>query len=86
MASAALQPFSAEELFIISEPRSVCGRSGVPFSQVGSWRKTASAALVSYGNIRAAENPSREKANRENPRLRSNESPSGAFKRQSGLR
>ena len=30
--------------------------------------------------------PSREKANLENPRLRSNESPSGAFKRQSGLR
>ena len=30
--------------------------------------------------------PSREKAIRENPRLRSNESPSGAFKRQSGLR
>ena len=30
--------------------------------------------------------PSREKAILENPRLRSNESPSGAFKRQSGLR
>ena len=29
---------------------------------------------------------SREKAILENPRLRSNESPSGAFKRQSGLR
>ena len=29
----------------------------------------ASAALVSYGNIRAAENPSREKANRENPQI-----------------
>ena len=27
-----------------------------------------------------------ENANRKNPRLRSNESPSGAFKRQSGLR
>ena len=31
-------------------------------------------------------NPPREKAIRENPRLRCNESPSGAFKRQSGLR
>ena len=30
--------------------------------------------------------PSREKAILENPRLCSNESPSGAFKRQSGLR
>ena len=29
---------------------------------------------------------SREKTSLENPRLRSNESPSGAFKRQSGLR
>ena len=31
-------------------------------------------------------NPPREKAIRENPRMRSNKSPSGAFKRQSGLR
>ena len=31
-------------------------------------------------------NPPREKAIRENPRMRSNKSPSGAFKRQNGLR
>ena len=29
-------PSSAEELFIFSAYRSVCGRSGMPFSRVGS--------------------------------------------------
>jgi hypothetical protein len=31
MAAAALWPYSAESLFEISEYRSVCGRSGIPF-------------------------------------------------------
>ena len=45
-------------------------------------------AFVESGAANAAfrYDPSREKAILENPRLCSNESPSGAFKRQSGLR
>ena len=46
--------YSAEELFIIEQCRAVCGPPGIAFSRVGSWRKTASAALVSCGNSRAA--------------------------------
>ena len=38
---------SRKKIFIISEHRSVCGRSGVPFSRVGSWRKTAFAVPLS---------------------------------------
>ena len=48
--------YSAEELLIliIEQCRAVCGPPGIAFSRVGSWRKTASAALVSCGNSRAA--------------------------------
>ena len=46
--------YSAEELFIMEQCRAVCGPPGIAFSRVGSWRKTASAALVSCGNSRAA--------------------------------
>ena len=54
MRSALLCAYSAEELFIIEQCRAVCGPPGIAFSRVGSWRKTASAALVSCGNSRAA--------------------------------
>ena len=46
--------YSAEKLLIIEQCRAVCGPPGIAFSRVGSWRKTASAALVSCGNSRAA--------------------------------
>ena len=48
--------YSAEKLLIliIEQCRAVCGPPGIAFSWVGSWRKTASAALVSCGNSRAA--------------------------------
>ena len=42
-------------------------------------RASAASAVASY-------DPTCEKGVQESPRLRSNESPSGAFKRQSGLR
>ena len=45
--------YSAEKLLIIEQCRAVCGPPGIAFSRVGSWRKTASAALVSCGNSRA---------------------------------
>ena len=32
----ALWPYSAERLFLIEQSRSVCGRSAIPFSRVGS--------------------------------------------------
>ena len=54
MRSALLCAYSAEELFIMEQCRAVCGPPGIAFSRVGSWRKTASAALVSCGNSRAA--------------------------------
>ena len=38
---------SRKKIFIILEYRSVCGRSGIPFSRVESWRKTAFAAPLS---------------------------------------
>ena len=43
-------------------------------------------AEIGAANAAFRYDPSREKAILENPRLCSNESPSGAFKRQSGLR
>ena len=46
--------YSAEKILIIEQCRAVCGPPGIAFSRVGSWRKTASAALVSCGNSRAA--------------------------------
>ena len=54
MRSALLCAYSVEELFIIEQCRAVCGPPGIAFSRVGSWRKTASAALISCGNSRAA--------------------------------
>ena len=51
----ALWPYSAEKLFISSEYRSVCGRSGIPFSREGSWRQMAFAAPASCGSGGAAE-------------------------------
>ena len=53
MRSALLCAYSAEKLLIIEQCRAVCGPPGIAFSRVGSWRKTASAALVSCGNSRA---------------------------------
>ncbi len=47
--------YSAEKILIIEQCRAVCGPPGIAFSRVGSWRKIASAALVSCGNSRAAE-------------------------------
>ena len=38
---------------MILEYRSVCGRSGIPFSRVESWRKTAFAAPLSAKALRA---------------------------------
>ena len=55
MASALLWPYSAERLFLIEQCRSVCGRSGIAFSQVGSWRKTAFAAPLSAKARRCGE-------------------------------
>ena len=49
-----LWPYSAEKLFISSEYRSVCGRSGIPFSQEGSRPEAASAAPASCGSGGAA--------------------------------
>ena len=46
---------SAEELFIFSAYRSVCGRSGMPFSREGVVEGSGSLpTLVSFGNGRAA--------------------------------
>ena len=41
---AAVVVVAAERLFLIEQCRSVCGRSGIAFSRVGSWRETADAA------------------------------------------
>ena len=46
---------AAERLFLIEQCRSVCGRSGIAFSQVGSWRKTAAAAPLSAKARRCGE-------------------------------
>ena len=55
MASALLWPSSAEELFIFSAYRSVCGRSGMPFSRGEVVEENDSLpTLVSFGNGRAA--------------------------------
>ncbi len=44
---AAVVVVAAERLFLIEQCRSVCGRSGIAFSRVGSWRETAAAAPLS---------------------------------------
>ena len=47
MRSASLCAYSEERLFLIEQCRSVCGRSGIAFSRVGSQRQTAVAAPLS---------------------------------------
>ena len=42
----ALWPYSAERLFIISEYRSACGRSGIPFSREGFGTNSLSQSLT----------------------------------------
>ena len=44
---AAVVVVAAERLFLIEQCRSVCGRSGIAFSRVGSWRETAFAVPLS---------------------------------------
>ena len=52
---AAVVVVAAERLFLIEQCRSVCGRSGIAFSQVGSWRETAAAAPLSAKARRCGE-------------------------------
>ena len=52
---AAVVVVAAERLFLIEQCRSVCGRSGIAFSQVGSWRKTAAVAPLSAKARRCGE-------------------------------
>ena len=52
---AAVVVVAAERLFLIEQCRSVCGRSGIAFSQMGSWRKTAFAAPLSAKARRCGE-------------------------------
>ena len=47
---------------MILEYRSVCGRSGIPFSRVESWRKTAFAAPLSTKARRCGRARSPERA------------------------
>ncbi len=65
MRSALLCAYSAEKLLIMEQCRAVCGPPGIA---LGSWRKTASAALISCGNSRAAEEPSQAHCVRQLPR------------------
>ncbi len=50
----ALWAYSAEKLFYILQFWKICGFSRIAFSREGSWREAAAAALVSFGNSRAA--------------------------------
>ena len=56
MRSAFALRINSGRIILIEQCRTACGLSGIAFSQVGSWRKAAFAALVSCGNIRAAGN------------------------------